>query len=225
MIIPGLVTVAENAPADLERAVDIVGGGFMEEQWFACWLEALDDLGATDARKREILRATIADSFAAHVPYQGVYLLEDRNVAMGMVRASELRGRTHEELEDASTAAFDAVATPAERDALEARAQAMAPASDFGWSDAAAEGRDHIYAYALSVSPDARGTGALRRLFEAIFSYADEEGLDVYLECYTDRLEQLYAHFGFEPIDVLSVPELDLHEHRMVRRALTRARA
>ncbi len=219
MIVPGLVTVAEDAPADLERAVDIVGGGFMEEQWFACWLAALDALGATEGRKRELLRAAIADSFGAHVPYQGVYLLDDGSVAMGMVRASELSGRTHEELEAASSSELDAAATPEERAALEARAQAMAPASDFGWSSAHAQGRDHIYAYALAVSPDARGTGALRRLFEAVFSYADREGLDVYLECYTDRLEQLYGHFGFELVDVLSVPELDLHEHRMVRRA------
>ena len=219
MHISGLVTVPESDEALVKRAVEIIGASFSEEQWFVAWADCLNALGATDERKRAVILAAVEDSLRAHLPYEGVYVLEDLSAAIGCYRASELGGLTHPEVEESRSACVDAITALEERALLEERARAMAPVSDFGWAPTASQGHDHIYAYALAVSPDARGTGALRRLFEAVFSYADREGLDVYLECYTDRLEQLYGHFGFELIDVLSVPELDLHEHRMVRRA------
>lgn len=218
MHIPGLITVTSDTPDALEHAIDIIGTSFMEEPWFATWLAALDELGTTEQRKQELLRATIADDLAAHVPYEGVYLLEDGAAATGAYRHSELRGTTHAALEDGHAPAFDAIATPEEKRVLAARTEAMAPISDFDWSRKLEDGADHIYFYAWAVDPAARGTGALRRLLEPFFAYADEKQLNCYLECYSDRLQSMYEHFGFELIDVLSAEGFDITERRMVRR-------
>lgn len=218
MHISGLVTVPESDEALVKRAVEIIGASFSEEQWFVTWADCLNALGATDERKRAVILAAVEDSLRAHLPYEGVYVLEDLSAAIGCYRASELGGLTHPEVEESRSACVDAITTPEERELLEKRARAMAPVSDFGWAPEAARGRDHIYAYALAVDPEARGTGALRRLFEALFAYADAEGLDIYLECYTERLENLYAHFGFELIDVLTCDAVRVAERRMVRR-------
>lgn len=218
MHIPGLVTVTDETPDELERAIRIIGTSFMEEPWFVTWLSALDELGATEQRKAEILHAVIDDDLRAHVPYEGVYVLEDGAAATGAYRHSELRGTTHAALEDGPAPAFDAIATPEEKRVLAARSEAMAPISDFDWSRKLEKEADHIYFFAWAVDPAARGTGALRRLLEPFFAYADEHGLNCYLECYSDHLQSMYEHFGFELIDVLSCEDFDVTERRMVRR-------
>lgn len=217
MHIPGLVTVTDDTPEVLERAIHIIGTSFTEEPWFATWLSALDELGTTEQRKAEILRSVIDDDLRAHVPYEGVYVLEDGAAATGAYRHSELRGTTHAALESGPTPAFDAVATPEEKRALAAQGEAMAPISDFDWSRKLEKEADHIYFFAWAVDPAARGTGALRRLLEPFFAYADEHKLNCYLECYSDHLQSMYEHFGFELIDVLSCKGFDITERRMVR--------
>ena len=49
--------------------------------------------------------------------------------------------------------------------------------------------------------------------------YADEHGLACYLDCYTERLEQLYGHFGFETVERRSIDAFPIEERLMVRRA------
>ena len=218
MQIPGLVTVTSDTPETLARAIDIIGTSFMEEPWFGTWLSVLDELGVTEERKAELLRAVIDDDLTAHVPYQGVYVLEDGAAATGAYRHSELAGITHAELEAGPAPAFNAIATPEEKRVLAAQGEAMAPISDFDWSRKLENGADHIYFFAWAVDPAARGTGALRRLLEPFFAYADEHGLNCYLECYSDHLQSMYEHFGFELIDVLSCEGFDITERRMVRR-------
>lgn len=219
MQLPGLITITPDTPDALSRAADIIGASFMEEQWFATWLEALDELGTPASRRAELLRALIYDDLAKHAPYQGAYLLEDGTAATGAYRYSELGGTTHDELEAQPSPTFDALATPDEKRVLAAREKAMAPVSVFDWSRQMEHGKDHIYFYAWAVDPEARGTGALRRLLEPFFDFADEHGLNCYLECYTARLQSMYEHFGFELIDLLTCDAVPIIERRMVRRA------
>ena len=94
----------------------------------------------------------------------------------------------------------------------------MASISQFDWTRERENEGDHIYFYAWAVDQAARGKGSLRRLVSSFFDYADEHGLNCYLECYSDRLQSMYAHLGFELIDVLSDPAFDVTERRMVRR-------
>ena len=67
--------------------------------------------------------------------------------------------------------------------------------------------------------PRRRGSGAFRRLFTPFLEYADEHGLACYLDCYTERLEQLYGHFGFETVERRSIDAFPIEERLMVRRA------
>lgn len=219
MQLPGLITITPATPDALGRAADIIGTSFLEEQWFATWLQALDELGTPAERRSELLRALIYDDLAKHAPYQGAYLLEDGTAATGAYRYSELAGTTHDELEAAPSPTFEALATPDERRVLAAREAAMAPVSIFDWSRELEHERDHIYFYAWAVDPAARGTGALRRLLEPFFTFADAEGLNCYLECYTERLQAMYEHFGFELIDELTCDAVPIVERSMVRRA------
>ena len=217
MQLPGLITVRSDTPEAFEHAVEIIGTSFMEEQWFATWLSALEKLGEGTERKQEILRAVIRDDLVAHVPYEGVYVLDDGAAATGAYLYSELSGTTHARLEAQSHANFDAIATPAEREVLEAQARLMEPVSDFDWSRGLEHEADHIYFFAWAVDPASRGTGALRRLIEPFFAFADAHKLNCYLECYTDRLQSMYEHLGFSTIDELSCDGVDLIERRMVR--------
>lgn len=58
----------------------------------------------------------------------------------------------------------------------------------------------------------------MRRMVDPFFRYADERGLEMFLDCYSDNLQSLYEHLGFEVIDVLSDPCFPISERRMVRR-------
>ncbi|MFR3273775.1 MAG: hypothetical protein ACLTQI_08200 [Slackia sp.] len=55
MKLPGLVTVSPSDSALIEHAAALLGDSFIEEQWFATWLSALDALGADDERKKTLL--------------------------------------------------------------------------------------------------------------------------------------------------------------------------
>lgn len=218
MNLPGLITVSPEQPELLDACARILGDSFIEENWTATWLSCLDELGATPQRKQEILHATYLDELGNHAPYQGVYLLEDKTAAAGGYLYSELEGHTHPQLQAASTKHFHACATPQELERLMQQEQRMEPISKFDWTRMLENEGDHIYFYMWAVSKDARGKGSFRRLITPFYDFADEHGLNIYLECYSDRLQSMYEHVGFELIDVLSDPAFDVTERRMVRR-------
>lgn len=218
MNLPGIITVKPGQPELLDRAARILGDSFIEEGWTATWLSCLDEQGATPERKQEILHAQFLDELGNHLPYQGVYLLEDQTAAAGGFLYSELQGHTHPELQEASQENFLAAVTPQELEALSAQLKRMEPISQFDWTRVLENEADHIYFYMWAVDKQARGKGSLRRLITPFFDYADEHHLNVYLECYSDRLQSMYEHLGFELIDVLSDPAFEVTERRMVRR-------
>ena len=80
-------------------------------------------------------------------------------------------------------------------------------------------GSDDLDARLAGVDPEKRGSGAFRRLFTPFLEYADEHGLACYLDCYTERLEQLYGHFGFETVERRSIDAFPIEERLMIRRA------
>ena len=93
----------------------------------------------------------------------------------------------------------------------------MEPISNFKWMIPETEGKDFIHFFSVGVNPDMRGSGAFRRLVTPFLDYADQHGLNCYLECYTDRLESLYGHFGFETEHRFTDPNFDVYERAMVR--------
>lgn len=218
MKLSGLVTVSPSDSALINHTASLLGDSFIEEQWFATWLSALDTLGADDKRKKTLLRAIFLDDIEAFAPYEGIHLLEDGTAAVGGYLFSELRGETLTSIEEGQGGRhFLQVATPEEVRALEKREQEMEAISSFDWARAY-DGEDHINFFAWAVDPAARGKGSLKRALAPFFSYADERGLNCYLECYSDRLQGMYEHLGFELVDELHAEGIEAYERRMVRR-------
>ena len=219
MNLPGIITITPDQKELLSRVATMMGTSFMEENWFITWLSALDELGATVQRKEELMHAVFLDDLEVHAPYQGVYALPDISAATGAYRYSDLKGTTHSALEAKTGTHLQQVATAEELELLNTQAEKMLPISDFDWARTVENEQDHIYFYAWAVDPEARGTGALRRLLDPFFAYADEQGLNCYLECYADRLQHMYEHLGFELFDELHAPGFEVYERRMIRKA------
>ena len=218
MNLAGLTTVKPEDRELAHRAAILLGDSFMEEMWFVTWLEALDEIGTDDARKRELLHAVFADDIEAFAPYGAIFMLDDMTAAVGGYLYSELGGETITSVEGAQAGKrFLETATPQEVELLERREQEMDAISSFDWAREHAGGKDHINFFAWAVDPAARGKGSLRRMLAPFFAFADEHGLKCYLECYSDRLQSMYEHLGFEMVDELHSPDFDVYERRMVR--------
>ena len=220
MNLPGLITVQPDRTEELDALARMVGTCFLEEMWYVTWLEALAELGIGRDRKLEITRAVIRSDYEVTAPYQCVYALPDRAGAANVYLRSELGDVDWTELEEESGTLLAEVLTDEEIDVLGPRIEAMAPISSTSWPlERAAADEDFIYFISAGVDPEKRGSGAFRRLFTPFLEYADEHGLACYLDCYTERLEQLYGHFGFETVERRSIDAFPIEERLMVRRA------
>ena len=220
MNLPGLITVQPDRTEELDALARMVGTCFLEEMWYVTWLEALDELGIGRDRKLEITRAVIRSDYEVTAPYQCVYALPDRAGAANVYLRSELGDVDWTELEEESGTLLAEVLTDEEIDVLGPRIEAMDPISSTSWPlERAAADEDFIYFISAGVDPEKRGSGAFRRLFTPFLDEADRRGLRCYLDCYTERLEQLYGHFGFETVERRSIDAFPIEERLMVRRA------
>lgn len=219
MNLSGLITVQPDQTEELDALATMVGTCFLEEMWYVTWLEALDELGIGTERKLEITRAVIRSDYAVTAPFQCVYTLPDRAGAANVYLRSELGDIDWTELEEESGALLAEMLTDEEIAVLGPRIEEMDPISSTSWPlERTAPDEDFVYFISAGVDPEKRGTGAFRRLFTPFLAYADEHGLDCYLDCYTDRLEQLYGHFGFETVERRSIEAFPIEERLMIRR-------
>lgn len=211
----GLVTIEPDQTDLLEELARMLGTCFREELWYVTCLDALD---ASEDRKLAITQASIRSDFMTTAPYGCVHALPDHAGVANAFLRSDLQGVAWEDLEERSWSLMEAQLTPAERAVLLPRAEAMEPLSDTSWPFAhAARDEDFIYFVSIGVDPARRGSGAFGRLIKPILAYADARNLRTYLDCYTDRLEQIYGHYGFVTIDRKTAPGFDLVERCMVR--------
>ena len=218
MQLPGLVTVKPDQTDTIEKLAHMMGKSFMEELWTEAWLESLDCLGTTDERKLEISRAIMKYDFMVGTRHQCCYMLPDFAAGAGAYLSSDLGGRIWSDLEDEATELMaEATLTDDEKAALFKRAEEMGGISNFKWMVPEADGDDFIHFFSIGVNPDMRGSGAFRRLMAPFLEFADSCGINCYLECYTDRLESLYGHFGFETVHRFTDPAFDVYERAMVR--------
>ncbi len=215
MQLPELVTVHPRQTDLMERLADMVGTCFLEEMWYVTWLEALD---ADEARKLAITQAVIRANYKTTAPYGCVLALPDGAGAANAFLRSDLADVSWAELEMRSELLMAGTLTEREQEVLGERAQAMEPLSDTTWPlSVAGPDDDFIYFISLGVDAARRGSGAFRRLIQSFLSYADEQGITCYLDCYTDRLEGLYAHFGFQTIERKGAAGFDIVERCMAR--------
>lgn len=219
MNLPGLITVTPDQTDELDALARMVGTCFLEEMWYVTWLEALDELGAGRERKLEITQAVIRSDFEVTAPYGCVLALPDGAGAANVYLRSELDDMEWAELEDESGALLAEQLTEEEIDVLGPRIEAMDPISSTSWPlERAAADEDFLYFISAGVDPARRGSGAFRRLFTPFLDYADQHGLKCYLDCYTDRLEQLYGHFGFEVVERRRTEDFPIEERLMIRK-------
>ncbi len=215
MQLPGLITVQPEQREIIDELARMMGRSFMEERWTACWLSALD---ADDGRKLEISRAIMKYDFIVGAPYECCYLLPDLSAGTGAYLSSDLQGRIWSDLEDEAMAMMaESTLTDTEKAALSQRAKEMKGISNFSWMIEHAGNADFIHFFSIGVNADMRGSGAFRKLLTPFLAYADKQGINCYLECYHDRLESLYGHFGFETTQRFSDPAFDIVERAMVR--------
>ena len=215
MNLPGLETLRPEQTDELDALAQMVGTCFLEEMWYVTWL---DVPGMSDERKLAVTQAAIRSDYAVTAPYQCVYALADRAGAANVYLRSELPEGGWERLEEKSALLMAATLTPEEGAVLGPRAEAMDLASSTSWPlERARADEDFIYFISAGVDPARRGTGAFRRLFTPFLDEADRRGLRCYLDCYTDRLEQIYGHFGFATVERRGAPGFNLVERCMVR--------
>jgi hypothetical protein len=218
MNLPGLITVKPEDQKTIKALAFMMGTSFLEELWTAELLSALDSLGTTDLRKLEISCAILEYNFIVGTPYECVYMLPDMSAGIGGYLSSELQGNTWNDLEDNS---FDLMAKNVLREneqvVLGEKMTKMKPISVFNWANKEARGSDFIHFFAGGVDRKQRGRGAFRKVITPFLNFADEHGLQCFLECYSFRLESLYKNFGFETVKRFEDPGFNLIERGMVR--------
>lgn len=218
MQLPGLITVQPEQRETIDQLAHMMGESFMEERWTASWLSVLDALGTNDERKLEISQAIMKYDFTVGTPYECCYMLPDMAAGTGAYLSSDLKGRIWNDLEDeAMSMMAEATLNDKEKAALSRRAEEMKGISNFRWMIEHAAHAEFIHFFSIGVNADMRGSGAFRRLMTPFLAHADELGINCYLECYNDRLESLYGHFGFETARRFSDPAFDIVERAMVR--------
>ena len=156
---------------------------------------------------------------AVGTPYQCGYCTPDGKGLMIGFRNSELAPQTWEALEEKGWKDLcKSVLSIEEQEALNKQLERMAPISVFDYPEKTHRHDDFIHLIMFAVAPDAQGTGVARKVLEPFFKLADEENLPIYLETYSNRLEGLYKHFGFEMVREYRSPEFAVYERVMVRK-------
>ncbi|MEG0070651.1 MAG: GNAT family N-acetyltransferase [Raoultibacter sp.] len=215
MDIPKLIKVKPEQTDLIERLSLMMGKSFLEEPWTEEWLTVLPD---NHERKLEIACSIMRYNFILATPYQGCWATPDLHACAGGYLKSNLGNLIWNNLEEESfKMMYEKVLTEEEGRLLREQSAKMEILSNFQWEEDACEGKDFIHFYALGVNADKRGNGAFRRLMEPFFEYADAHGINCYLECYSDRLENLYSHFGFKEIGVFTDSAFPITERCMVR--------
>lgn len=214
-------TLESVSPSDerlIARLADLGGTSFLEEPFTQM---LLDGMGLSAKRRAEVSRAIIDADVRKGAKHHAVFCTPDASALAVAYLQSELEMRW----EDVENAANEHVVrnalSPREATAFERRMSQMALVANFSWHASwIAEhmpGSDFIHFPLLAVAPEARGSGAFRRLVTPFLDLADERGLPVFLETYSDRLELLYRHFGFEVASEHRADDLPSYERCMAR--------
>jgi ribosomal protein S18 acetylase RimI-like enzyme len=75
-----------------------------------------------------------------------------------------------------------------------------------------------LYLFYLGVASEHQGQGYGRVLLDELINVAENDQLAVYLETETEENVQLYNHFGFEVIEKVDLPVINLPMWKMVRK-------
>lgn len=222
MELQGIVAVQAGDEDRIKALADMGGESFMEEMMT---IELLSVLPEDRAIRMDVSRKIICSNLRSAAPYGGTYGTEDDSALAIAYLKSEIGSTKWSDVEDESDkAAINSIDDAEMRDALTAQLEKMAPIANFDWQDEFAAptsenpSGDFIHFTFLAVDKNKRGSGAFRRLVEPYFHYADQHRIPCFLETYSDKLVQLYGHFGFETVKEFRSPEFQIYERCMMRR-------
>ena len=78
-------------------------------------------------------------------------------------------------------------------------------------------GRDYTYLLIIGVATRYQGQGFGGQLLQALIDQSEKSGLPIYLETETEENVQLYQHFGFTVLKVITLPLINLPMWEMIR--------
>ncbi|HRX43252.1 MAG TPA: GNAT family N-acetyltransferase [Clostridia bacterium] len=79
------------------------------------------------------------------------------------------------------------------------------------------KGKKYIYLFILGVDPVHQGKGMAGRLMDALMEDADKQNLPIYLETATQRNVSMYERRGFNVVEEVMHPIIDVPQWAMVR--------
>jgi len=78
-------------------------------------------------------------------------------------------------------------------------------------------GREYTYVMIVGVDPEHQGQGFGGKMLRALIEESDRTGVPVYLETETEENLRMYEHFGFELLQVITLPEIELPLWELLR--------
>jgi GNAT superfamily N-acetyltransferase len=223
-----------------ERAVELFARCFAEELWCAALVEIL----ANPADQHAYLLGSCRTDLECFSTWNGVFVVSDEGNARNENGARDARDASSADNTDTTSnpvgltlvggkdmlkaSAFDALSKrafeagcetlpPHSRKLLSARLKQMEDLSNGHWMERFCA-EDFRYIYAICVDTAYRGTGVFGLLIDPIIAECDQLGIPLCLECYTERLVALYGSRGFEVVETVTNPTLNLTEHCMIRK-------
>ena len=75
------------------------------------------------------------------------------------------------------------------------------------------------YLYNVTVKPEYQKKGLSSELLKPMFEYLDRIDQDCYLETHKEENVKIYEHYGFELLEISKIPETDVVQYSMLRKA------
>ncbi|MDX1358297.1 MAG: GNAT family N-acetyltransferase [Clostridia bacterium] len=79
------------------------------------------------------------------------------------------------------------------------------------------KGKDFIYVMIVGIDPKLQRQGFGGKLIRHVISESDKSGLPIYLETSTENNVSMYEHLGFNVIDKIMLPKLNLPQWVLLR--------
>ena len=79
------------------------------------------------------------------------------------------------------------------------------------------QGKSYLYLLVIGVAPRFQGQGFAGKLVRALIDKSERAGVPIYLETETESNVRMYEHLGFEVVQEITLPIINLPMWEMVR--------
>ena len=76
---------------------------------------------------------------------------------------------------------------------------------------------EHYYLQTLGVDPSHQGKSYASKLLRPMLARLDEQGMPCYLDTMLEKNAEMYQHFGFEVVEKMEIPDIDITVWAMLR--------